>query len=56
MARNIGVKQLGSTLKPLAGSRVQISPPANSIHDVKAGFGNPKSKYSKGPFNPSIPL
>ena len=27
MARNIGVKQLGNTLKPLADSRVQISPP-----------------------------
>jgi hypothetical protein len=47
MARNLGVKQLGNTLKPLAGSRVQISPPANSNYDVKAEFGNPNSKSSK---------
>ncbi len=47
MARNIGVKQPGNTLKPLAGSRVQISPPANSICGDKPGFGNPKGKSSK---------
>ena len=35
MARNIGVKRLGNALKPIAGSRVQISPPANPIFGVK---------------------
>ncbi len=31
----------------LAGARVQISPPANSICDVKAGFGNSKWKSQR---------
>jgi integrase len=47
MARNIGVKRLGNTLKPLAGSRVQISPPANSIYGDKQGFGNQERKSFK---------
>ena len=47
MARNIGVKQLGNTLKPLAGSRVQISPPAHFNCDDKLGLGNPKRKSQR---------
>ena len=38
MARNLGVKQLEDTLKPLASSRVRIPPPANPIQ------ANPNSK------------
>ncbi|MCW6160603.1 MAG: hypothetical protein LVQ97_00230 [Candidatus Micrarchaeales archaeon] len=41
MARNIGVKQLGNTLKPLAPSRVQISPLHIKIADHGQG-GNTK--------------
>ena len=36
---------------PLVDARVQISLPANSICDVKAGFGNPKWKSRKEDFN-----
>ncbi len=50
MARNMGVKQLGNTLKPLAGSRVQISLPAHITWfadlDIRSfrGIGNPMVK------------
>ena len=36
---------------PLVDARVQISPPANSIHGDKREFGNPKRKSRKEDFN-----
>ena len=53
MCRDGGAWSNATGLGPASfvDSRVQISLPAFQIHDVKAGFGNPKRKSRKEDFN-----